>query len=546
MDVDDIGFEYINRQHLFDLYNKQYGHLAKVTTDLGMSRDPDNKDFLRTGTRTGQTEPEIQQLIESQGEEYVDNMLEQNGLSDTPENRAMLQEEFANWAYNNLAASENYSRILDPRAKEAIENSGGTGGVLPEPKLKPLDQQTTIDPNFTPKQQTAAVLDMGIEDPNSKEVKFLDKAVAESKDEALQESWDSLKELSNNINIPFAPPEQVSSIRSQILERVFDRTWFANGRAGDKDAYTDIRDILVDNGIIEEKVVGDLNQSQTFYVDLEGNKYTDKQLEAKMPKDFINTYKKLDRIPKMQIEQLGDLYNPGAVTHSGYVPTGEGAAANNQALQELVKNSLGTKSFAELSATGIESFNDKGKKHSENKTKEFLKTWREELGQGLQQYNSSVLPGTAASPPSLEIRNSKGESLKIPLQREVAPLLELGTSGNIIQEVATSFGVPDLVDSDINYVAGQMFRKSNKRSLELSELLGGPAAGASLGTIKKEDSGVYSYTAPGATPIVASSPANLLRSISNRFTRLDDYYKTLVSLYATPKQLQAGAASQVF
>jgi len=125
VNMEDINFEYLNRQHLYDIYKQNMGHLANKLTPIGLHKDPNNAGMLRSGQRKGLTENEALEAAKEHSA-VIDQIIQERGLTDTPEVRNTLRAEQDLWAQNNLVGGTAYQYRQDP----TFDTSGG-GNVFP-------------------------------------------------------------------------------------------------------------------------------------------------------------------------------------------------------------------------------------------------------------------------------------------------------------------------------------------------------------------------------------------------------------------------------
>jgi len=131
IDMEDIGFDYVNRLHLQDNFQTTYGDYAKKTTDLGLEIDPEFPAFAKQRTRKGITDTELNDLAEGEGRDYITNLLEGMNLEPTPENIEMLTGEFKSWGKGLIGGED--VRVMQNYGFDA----DGGGGVSGQPLAPP-------------------------------------------------------------------------------------------------------------------------------------------------------------------------------------------------------------------------------------------------------------------------------------------------------------------------------------------------------------------------------------------------------------------------
>lgn len=111
--MEDIGFDYLNLQHVKQTLDQQFGALAKKKKDLGMKDIGDG--FIAFGERMGLSDKELANL-KSKNPEFLDNLLAQSGIQPTDQTRSVLSNYVSTWMDTNLSGQEDWREVADPYA----------------------------------------------------------------------------------------------------------------------------------------------------------------------------------------------------------------------------------------------------------------------------------------------------------------------------------------------------------------------------------------------------------------------------------------------
>ena len=152
VDMDDIKYEAINRQNLYQIWNEELGDLGDKISDLGLSTDPKFAGMLKHWQLKGLTENQRLELVKSYGP-MIDQMLEERGWPNTPENRDMLAAEFDQWS-KQLIGGESSRYMQDPAYDDSGSGSFGGFGQIPTRDFSVSTSDVEII-NFNPEQAEA-------------------------------------------------------------------------------------------------------------------------------------------------------------------------------------------------------------------------------------------------------------------------------------------------------------------------------------------------------------------------------------------------------
>jgi hypothetical protein len=298
MNLEDIGFDYINRQHLFDMYNKQYGPLGKKPHDLGIVKDPDDSRYMRQGYRTGLTNDEVADLVNTQGEIYIDQAIENMGISDTPESRAMLKSEFENWAYNNLIGGEKYTRSLNPDYDPSPEGGPETMGGL-EGLSNLVDKGPVNYTNLSDKDLRNAAKDLAGRIAVGEELSGYESSLVNLNPDIRKKIADN-----NPVQNVFQDPSQYPDIFSENLSQM--QQYMLNN-LGDLPKFSEegVRDMLTDLGIATRVVTGkDVTGQGSIAYTVNGITYPYEEFK-KLIQPLKNDYRKVVKYKNTDTYQEG-------------------------------------------------------------------------------------------------------------------------------------------------------------------------------------------------------------------------------------------------
>lgn len=496
MEMEDIGFEYYNRQHLQQLFQEQFGKQALRKGDLELSDIPGYPGFVKTSQQLGLNEIEVAQLGEEQAYGFIEDSLEGMGLSPTPENIAMLRREFDDWAGSNLIRGAQES--IKPRP-----TTTGGGSDLPfqlfpeESQLVKVEEEREPTPSrVEAKKEGRDIMDRY----NSKELTFEEQVALEQNPDLVSEIENTplKKSFTSNVGKVFKD----SDIKDLIVSELRSNT------TSIQSAFNGVTSALEKVGLLEVFPLAGEGGSTLYKLDGEPENLSQSEYR-KIIKPLTSEYGNMKsyshsegakQLARRVTAEVNKMVETGIYAISGDANVNVKQYFENVMLAATAKN---------LSASGVYITKGSGKdkdfseQRSERKLNS-LKNLKNNIRFGTVTYRES---GPKGKPPELVMSTNEG-NVHIPLKGEQGDI-----HGMQLSLLTTD---PKIINDVFNASYDEILSKKGG-SIPVGEAFGDPSLKIpGMTNIYRIDSdGQRMYVAPvGDNQLQASTPNELLQRIA--------------------------------